>query len=309
MDLAPVVLFVYNRLEKVRNCLGALERNAECSQTDLYIYADGAKGKEEADRVAKVREFIKEIYIPQSKFKQVNLIESAYNKGLANSIIGGVTQVIKRYRKVIVVEDDLLVSDDFLAYMNGALIYYEGMPNIGSVSAYTYPLKELNRYKKDVFMLRKGECWGWGTWEDRWTPVDWNVQSFEEYRVDEKMRREFDSIGCGLDSMLCSYVEGTLDTWAVRWCYHLYRNNLLTVYPRISRTKNEGCDGSGVHCVATDRFAHENIGSDLRCNFEMLEVDHKLEKAVCKYDAGKASLLDRIIGRLIKFKAYFYYKT
>lgn len=302
MNAAPVVLFVYNRLEKVRNCLEALECNQECGQTDLYIFADGAKGKEDIDRVMDVREFIKKKYIPHSIFKRVNLIESAHNKGLANSIIDGVTKVISRYGRVIVVEDDLIVSDDFLAYMNGALNYYEHIPNIGSISAYTYPLKELRRYKKDVFMLRKGECWGWGTWENRWLQVDWNVSSFEEYKDNDIMRKEFDSIGCGLDSMLCSYMEGTLDTWAVRWCYHLYRNNLLTVYPKISRTKNEGIDGSGVHCVATDRFAHENIGSAVGCSFEMLEVDHGLEKAVYRYDAGKISVLDRMLIRFQKIK-------
>lgn len=299
---APVVLFVYSRLDKTQNCIAALERNHDCSQTDLYIFADGAKNDIDKEKVEMVRLYIKKQYIPESRFSKVYLTESDYNKGLAASIINGVTAVINQYGRVIVVEDDLIVSDDFLEYMNGALDYYEKISRIGSVSAYTYPLPVLKRYKKDVYMLRKGECWGWGTWRDRWQDVDWEVSTFGEYQKNSEMRKEFDSIGTGLDAMLCSYMEGTLDTWATRWCYHLYRKKLLTVYPRIGRTNNLGLDGTGTNCSVSERFECTKIGSDRRCKFEMLEVDKKLEKAVSKYDAGEISVGERVKRGLSRLK-------
>lgn len=302
MGMAPVVMFVYNRLDKMRNCLEALECQKECAQTDLHIFSDGGKNSQDEEKVASVRHYLKEEYIPGSKFSRVYLVESAYNKGLAESVISGVTEVIGRYDKAIVVEDDLIVSDDFLAYMNGALDYYENIGRVGSISAYAYPLKELKRYKKDVFILRKGECWGWGTWADRWRQVDWEVSDFNEYKLNYKMRKEFDSIGCGLDAMLCSYMEGTLDTWAARWCYYLFKNNLLTVYPKVSRVRNEGLDGSGANCDVTDRFTNNIIGSDQQCCFQMLDVNRKLEKAVYLYDAGKETLIDRVLEYVHKFK-------
>ena len=116
------------------------------------------------------------------------------------------------------------------------------------------------------------------------------------------MRKAFDSIGCGMDSMLCKYMAGTLDVWAVRWCYHLFRNNLLTVYPKVSRTKNDGLDGSGSNCTETSLFHNVEIGSDFKCHFEMLEVNLRLEKAGYRYESGKQSLLDRIVGRIHKFR-------
>lgn len=298
MNKAPVILFVYNRLDKAKNCLLALEKNGDCGQTDLYIYADGAKRTEDEAKVQAVRNYIKKEYISKSKFSKVYYVESDFNKGLANSIIGGVTAVINQYGKAIVVEDDLIVSTDFLEYMNGALDFYKDIREVGSISAYSYPLKELINYKKDIYLLRKGECWGWGTWQDRWQNVDWEVSTFEEYKANKKMREEFDSIGYGLDAMLCSYMEGTLDTWATRWCYHLYRNKLLTVYPSVSRTSNEGLDGTGEHCNPTKRFAHMSIGSNAKCHFEMLKVNKKLERAVTDYDAGRISFIDRIKERI-----------
>ena len=47
MGMAPVVMFVYNRLDKMRNCLEALECQKECAQTDLHIFSDGGKNSQD----------------------------------------------------------------------------------------------------------------------------------------------------------------------------------------------------------------------------------------------------------------------
>ena len=55
---------------------------------------------------------------------------------LAASIIGGVTEVLDQYGKIIVLEDDLAVSEDFLQYMNDALDYFANDARVWSVSGY-----------------------------------------------------------------------------------------------------------------------------------------------------------------------------
>lgn len=298
MDVAPVVVFVYNRLNKIKYCLEELEKNKECNETDIIIFSDGAKTEEDKKKVSEVRSFLKDEYWPACKFKSITIMESSKNKGLANSIIDGVTSVINRFGKVIVVEDDLIVSNDFLRYMNGALDFYENKLEVGSISAYTCPLRKLKKYKHDIFFTRKGECWGWGTWKNRWEKVDWTVSTFDEYKANALMRKEFSKIGYGLDTMLCDQMSGLLDSWAVRWCYHLYRNHLWTVYPCISRVNNIGFDGSGVHCGSINKFENEFIGSKKVCKFEMLNVSRKLEKAYYDYESGKQTFLGRVIEYL-----------
>lgn len=84
MELAPIVLFVYNRPEHTRACLEYLERNELAAESELYVFADGAKqGSEEA--VAAVRRVIAEPW----KFKRLNVVERPENKGLAASDCGG----------------------------------------------------------------------------------------------------------------------------------------------------------------------------------------------------------------------------
>lgn len=280
---APIALFAYKRVDKLQECLLALESNLGVENTVLYIFCDGPKKKEDIIAVQQVRKYIHE-YKEKSKFKKIYLVESETNRGLANSIIGGVTEVVNKYGKVIVVEDDLVTTNDFLQYMNGALDFYENMKEYGSISAFTLPMKQLNHYAKDIYVTRKGECWGWGTWKDRWNEVDWSVSDFPEYYKDKKKRKAFDAIEYGLDKMLIMQMEGKLDSWAVRWCYHLFFHNLLTVYPKVSRTLNIGFDGSGTHCEADGDL----YGKGLRhvaekCKFERLSVNTRLERKSSLY--------------------------
>lgn len=297
---APVVLFVYKRKEKTERCLKALEENRYVEDTDLIIFSDGFKSKSDEKEVNAVREYITN-YQKQSKFHEVKIHESKQNKGLANSIISGVSMVMQEYGKAIIVEDDILTSSDFLQYMNDALDFYEDNERYGSISAFTYPLWQLKKYKKDIYVTRKGECWGWATWKNRWEKVDWSVSSFDEYIQNEKLRKQFDELQFGIDNMLCSWKNGSIDSWAVRWCYHLFINDQLTVYPRVSKTMNIGMDGSGTNCGESISYQLKQETNPQSYQFDFLEIDYKLEHAASIFEKdniwkklqwGKKKILD-----------------
>ena len=56
---APVVLFVYKRLEHTRKTIESLMKNTLASETDVYIYSDGYKGEKDYNDVIEVRNYIK----------------------------------------------------------------------------------------------------------------------------------------------------------------------------------------------------------------------------------------------------------
>lgn len=97
--------------------------NKESKDSDLFIFVDGARANKpnEKENVAKVQEYVKSI----TGFKHIETFFSPTNKGLGNSIIQGVTTVIGKYGKAIVLEDDLVFSPNFLAFMNEGLNRYE----------------------------------------------------------------------------------------------------------------------------------------------------------------------------------------
>lgn len=114
--LAPICLFTYNRLEKTKQTINALKKNFLANQSHLIIFSDGAKDYKTKHEVNSVRRFLYTI----DGFKSVEIIESPINQGLGESITNGVTKVIDNYGKVIVLEDDLYTTPNFLDYMNQA---------------------------------------------------------------------------------------------------------------------------------------------------------------------------------------------
>jgi len=142
--LAPIVLFVYNRLDHTQVVIETLLKNTLAKDSELYIFSDAAKSENGIEKVNEVREFIRDDSW-HTGLKKVSIVEAEKNKGLAKSIIGGVSEIIQRYGKVIVLEDDLNLSPYFLEYMNDALDYYKDDEEIWSISGYSFPMKSLKK--------------------------------------------------------------------------------------------------------------------------------------------------------------------
>lgn len=117
---APIVLFTFKRLDTLFQTVEALQNNRLSINSDLIIFSDAGRNEEEKIAVAAVREYINTI----SGFRSVTINVAANNKGLAKSIIDGVSSILEQYETVIVLEDDLVISPNFLEYMNQALTFY-----------------------------------------------------------------------------------------------------------------------------------------------------------------------------------------
>lgn len=284
MRYAPVVAFAYNRADKIINCLKSLECNPEAKETDLIIYSDGPKSNAGMEAVANTRKAIRE-YQKASSFSKIEVVEAPSNKGLAASIIDGVTEVLKEYGRAIIVEDDLVVAPNFLSYMNRALDYYRDNIRIGAISAYTYPLKSLKTYDKDVYIMHKGDCWGWATWDDRWNSAKWADVDFDVYFKDKKLRRAFENTENGWDINMLLLKQGKINSWAIRWVLYLFKQNLWTIYPRESLVSNQGFDGSGTHSNKSDEALFSRnfkIGTS-EISFANYGPNIELEKEAARY--------------------------
>ena len=294
--LAPVVLFVYNRLDHTTRVIETLSQNVLAKETELFIFSDAAKSDKGLDKVNAVREYINRTDW-RSGFKAVTVVQAKKNKGLAKSVIGGVTDVIKKYGKVIVIEDDLVLSPYFLNYMNGALDYYKDDEKIWSISGYSFPMKSLKNYSHDVFYSYRGCSWGWATWADRWEKVDWEVKDYVALMNSPERQKLFNRGGSDLVNMLRLQMEGKIDSWAIRWVYAQSKLDMYTVYPKHSYLGNGGCDGSGTHSGNNDQYSTDIQQSTENCKFEKLDMD----KAITREFWYKYSdTLDKKIKRNLK---------
>lgn len=245
---APIVLFAYNRPDHIRRTLETLSANDLASDSDLIIFADGPKlnaDEEQIKRIVAVRDILANI----SGFKSVRLHLSPVNKGLANSVIDGVSQVITKYGRAIVVEDDLETSPSFLRFMNEALEYYEQDKRIFTIGGYNYPLRVPVSYKHDIYASYRCESWGWATWADRWILANWNTSSYSILKDPTKRAiKKFNRGGDDLYDMLLDWVNGRNDSWAIRWQNCLYEHNGWCISPIKTFVKNIGFDGTGANC-------------------------------------------------------------
>lgn len=259
MRLAPIVLFVYNRPDHTRQTIEALQKNFLADQSELFIYSDAAKDAVSTQGVELVRKYV----MQTEGFKNVTSILRDRNWGVAESIIDGVTAVVGKYGRVIVLEDDLVTSPFFLTYLNRALETYAADTRIMSVSGYNHSMKLMRfprSYKHDVWLSLRNSSWGWGTWANRWKKVDWQVKDYEIFSQNASMRGEFNRGGADLSAMLDSQMCGEIDAWDIRFSYSHFKSKSYSICPVYSYVKNIGFDGSGIHCGKTPEYD----GIDLR---------------------------------------------
>ena len=253
-SLAPIVLFVYNRLEHTQQTIRALLANHLASESDLLIYSDGPKDLEgDARNVQAVRSYLHQV----QGMKSITIILREKNLGLAANIISGVSEVVERWGRVIVLEDDLVTSPFFLQYVNDGLEMYAQEERVASIHGYVYPLGlEQKQLLPETFFLRGADCWGWGTWQRAWRYFEADGNKLLAELEEKKLQGLADfNNSYGYTKMLKEQIRGINNSWAIRWYFSAFLSEMLTLYPKESLVLNIGNDGSGTHCGSTEVFS------------------------------------------------------
>lgn len=262
-DPAPIVLFVYNRPWHTEQTLKALALNVIAKESILYIYADGPKenaGKDDLDKIRETRLLLTQ----QQWCGTVQVIESQHNKGLADSIIHGVSDVVNKHGRVIVLEDDIVTSPWFLTYMNDALNLYEEESRVMHVSGYWYPVKDSNKLP-GTFFYNTATCYGWGTWKRSWdlfTEKDPTIlynKIIEKYSWDEYNKTGTNSF----QEQLMNNMNGLLKTWAIKWYSTIFLNGGFSLHPKHSFVNNIGFDGSGENTINIDIYRWDKLSGEI----------------------------------------------
>ena len=293
MKLAPIILFVYNRLRHTQQTVEALQKNELASKSELFIYSDEAKNEEARRSVDEVRNYIDSI----TGFKEITVIKREKNWGLANSIIDGVTQIVNKYGNIIVLEDDLIVSPYFLQFMNEALDFYKNEESVASIHGYIYPIEGL----PDSFFIKGADCWGWATWKNKWDIFEPNGQKLLNELTVKNLAKEADFNGSySFTKMLKGQINGENNSWAIRWYMSAFLKNMVTLYPGQSYVQNIGFDSSGTHCGESAKF---NIMLSTKSIFKKIKVNENLEarkKIELFLEKTKPSIFQRMKSKLIK---------
>jgi len=291
--LAPICLFVYSRLSETKQTVESLQRNMLASESQLFIFSDGAKSSNSIADVDAVRRYIHTI----TGFANITIYESDVNKGLANSIISGVTQIVNRFGRVIVLEDDLLLSGNFLCFMNEALDFYENKKKVLNVSGYSFTLNYPAGYKYDVAFSLRFASWGWAIWKDRWELIDWELTDYKSFRWNVFKLLKFSRGGSDLCQMLNRQVNGRVDSWAIRFDYHHYKYDYLDVFPVVSKVQYNGFNTEATHTVKKCDTYDTLLDSSGQSVFSFSE-DIRMEASVRRQFYNHYSLWSRLKDKI-----------
>lgn len=290
---APIVVFAFNRPSSLENTIVSLLRNQEAICSDLYIFVDGIHDEnlDEKENVSRVQRYVKSII----GFRKVEYSFSLQNKGLGNSIIEGVTQIINQYGRAIILEDDLILSSNFLSFMNQGLDLYEKEKRVFSICGYSNEVDVPKDYHYDTYFCTRSSSWGWATWADRWNSVDWELKDFDKYYTFKKAFNRWGGSDCW--KMLHDWKCGKNKSWAIRFCFAQFLQKKVSLFPIISKVENNGFDGKGTNCRRWSRF---------RCVFDTSVTkdftypkDISVHPYLFRSAIGYHSIMKRIFSRIM----------
>jgi hypothetical protein len=204
--------------------------------------------------------------------------EQPEHLGLLGAITAGVSEVIDKYGRAIVLEDDLVTAPGFLSYMNQALDLYADEPTVMQVSGYQFPV---SLETKDAFFLPLPTSWGWATWDRAWRHFDKNMAGADNVLHDLDLRKRFDlDSAYPYSALLEAQLQGRTDSWAVRWYLAMFLRGGLTLYPPRSLVQNIGFDASGTHPTCTSAFDTALSEGRIERFPRKIDVDQRAWRAV-----------------------------
>lgn len=271
--LHPIVLLAYNRPQHTEQVLVALQNNELANKSTLYVYIDGLKANAtEEDRAR--HDAVIAIVNKEQWCAEVKVHVSDSNRGCRLGPIYSISQVLSKYDAAIILEDDIITSPLFLQYMNAALNYYRNYKTVFSISGYNLPPHKLpipEDYNYDVYVSLRQQNWGWGTWRDRWTQVDWDKNFIPRFLLNRIQVEAFNRGGNDLSKMLAEEFNGDSDAWDIQFSFFHFKYRGVSIIPCHSFTNNIGLDSSGTHTIDKKSGDYENNLS--LCNKEFVFLD------------------------------------
>lgn len=257
---APIALFVYNRLPHVKKVINAIKDNSISRKSKIYIFSDFSEEEIEKKKIKKIREYLKTI----NGFKKTIIIERRNNFGTSKNIILGLDYIFKKYSKCIIIEDDVLISKNFLFQMNYFLKKFENYKNIASIEGFMYPVN-FNKKVPEYFLIRGSGCWGWATWRSSWKNYENSAAKLvSKFNRNKHLIHEFDYYNSYPYFKMLKKQLKINNSWSIKWAAGNFIKKKYTIYFKRSLVKNIGMDASGVNCklnyeLNQKKFKFKNI--------------------------------------------------
>ncbi len=301
MKFAPIVVFTYNRLSHTKKLLFSLSECEDFNKSKLFIYADGFKKDNLKDK-KKVLEVKKELKKFKRKYKNTSIIYAKKNFGLYKNLTNGISKILAKYPRAIILEDDLVLDKNFINYMNKSLVIYEKNRRVLQITGYCYPV---NYKKKNAYFLNLTSCWGWATWRNRWFEFIDFVRNkslideiYKKIQTNPKLKYDFNIQGSfNYFNLLRKQINSNFNSWGVLfYLFSFYKKN-LNLFPPYNLVNNIGFDGSGAHKSTSNIFNSQKKKISKTIVYpKILKKDDKMLESISYFLNKELNFINKIVN-------------
>lgn len=301
---APVVIFAFNRHEPLKMVLERLACADGVSERDLIVYIDGPRNESDVRKVNLVLGVIESFR--KASLPNIEIRRRERNLGCQKNISSAIGEVLSAYGKIIVIEDDVLVSKYFLRYMDDALTLYENDTRIWGVNGHQCPYMRLPiGFKEDVYLSPRNLCTGWGTWKNRWEKVDFLIKDWPQFIAYKENVEKIYAAGWDIKAMLDKHYKGKLNSWALPCTYYMVKHDMYVIEPRYSLTKNVGFGLESVHCGNIESvWGHQKYYDYRPCLVAQICIDAGIMRRF-RYVYNDPRIVSRIVRKLMRMYKFW----
>lgn len=276
---APVIIPTLCRYEKLKLLIQSLLKNSYAKDTELVVGLDYPPSEKYEEGHRLIREYLPSV----TGFGKVTIIEHSENKGALRNEAFLIDYVYSLgYDRCIFTEDDNEFSPNFLEYMNKGLTKYRQCPEVFSISGYNYPI-DMGNYDKNIWASYKFSAWGCGFWKEKRL----TVTKKELVRFVLKPTHFFKILfNLPVKLFILPVMLSRHDIYGDS-CYEVYScvNNWVSIFPTLSKVRNWGRDGSGLHGQTDndDPCYNQLIDTATTFDFDDIELKSMKNKEMDRY--------------------------
>ena len=314
---APIYIPTLCRDEHFIKGLESLKKNGWAKYTEVYIALDYPAKETHWDGYRKICEYLENGDF--SVFAGFYVIKREKNIGSLANIDSMRDELMEKYDRWIMAEDDIEFSSVFLEYMNKCLDLFEHDPEVFAVNGYTYPVSyKISEGSNVVKQFATVSEWGIGYWKEKYLKARDLIQN-------DYLRNSFSSAARSgiLDRMVnsrrCDYINYALSgnndplyshMTDISMGIYINLNEMCVISPALSKTRNHGFDGSGLYCGKIEHAGgkHSMDYDYARQEMDMSESIEIIPDLVNAYDENKkrvGEFLYESPGRIRKVKVMY----
>lgn len=186
-----VGIISWNRPKYLEQLIKTLEAN-DCSEVDFHLFQDGVACKFTGDKLTEPDKIIESIEIfYKSKLPNKHYHIRDENVSAAINQFEAMRVLYENYPRFIFLENDVIVSPNFIVIMKKLLNQFEKDERIACISAGLGLLCKEDKVKEnlDKLAFKRGHFWAEGCWAEKWKVIEKEYLAYYNIVKDKPYRK------------------------------------------------------------------------------------------------------------------------